>query len=175
MHNNTDKTSTRQVDLDKAATWLANAQTWIKLAEQLTSESACASQSNKLNVAHVCIGLAFQKAYNSLLVAEAKWPRDKDAIEKTHNRLQRDTQITVEEWIAQADCDASVILKSLDTYMNEYMAPPHEPFGIGALGADGTPIADVSILIEILRQLFRLAEEVLTEAKNARLVEQPKS
>ena len=173
MHNNTDETSTRQVDLDKAATWLADAKTWIKLADQLTSESASASQDNKLNIAYACIGLAFQMAYNSLLVVEAKWPRDKDGIEETHNRLQRDTQITVEEWIAQAGCDASVILKSLDTYMNEYTAPSHEPFGIGAPGADGTPIADVSILIEILRQLFRLAEEVLTEAKNARLVEQP--
>ena len=57
--------------------------------------------------------------------------------------------------------------------MTEYMVPSHEPFGIGAPGAKGASLADVSRLIAILHQLFRLAEESLTEAKNAEIAEQP--
>lgn len=173
MDNHTDEWRTRQINLDKAKTWLADAKTWIELAEKLTSENAGAPQDSKLNVANTSIGLAFQITYNSLLVAEAKWPRENASIKTTHNRLQRETQTEIEECMALLGCDADDILNSLDNFMNEYFVPTREPLGAVAPTAEDTAIANARIPIEILHRLFCIAEASLTDAEKTGVSNQP--
>ena len=50
---------------------------------------------NKLNVAHVCTGLAFELAYKSLLVAEFQPIKQTHSIEKLHEILREETQEVV--------------------------------------------------------------------------------
>ena len=152
-NTNTDETKKLQEDLDTAQRWLGDAREWIKLAEQLNSESTERQNSNspefhKLNVAHVCTVLAFQLAYNSLLVAEAKWPREKDGVEKTHRRLQKETQSTIEGWIRETGNDNSNLLKNLDNYMNEY--------GMESALEDGNHQFNTSALATVLDELLTL-------------------
>ncbi len=82
MYNNTNEINRLSEALVAAITWLDDARTWMKLAKQLKSVSP-----RRPNVERACTALAFQLTLNSLLVAEAKWPRDKDGIDKSHRRL----------------------------------------------------------------------------------------
>ena len=79
----------------------------------------------KLNVAHVCTGMAFELGYKSLLVAEFKLPEKTHSIEKLHKMLKAETQKIVEQWIKEAGWkDSGDLLK----YLDERMAHPDRKY-----------------------------------------------
>ena len=164
MDNNTDETKKREEELEAAQKWLGDAREWIKLAEQLNNERAQLQNSNsidshKLNVAHACVGRAFQVTYNSLLVALAKWPREKDGVEKSHRRLPKETQAKIERWIGKSGTDNRNLLKNLDDYMKKYetkSTPEYENHRF-----------DISALAGVFDKLVKLAEQNLIEAKHS--------
>ncbi|MDE0297432.1 MAG: tetratricopeptide repeat protein [Candidatus Poribacteria bacterium] len=170
MDNNTDETKKRQEDLEAAQRWLGDAREWIKLAEQFNSERAERQNSNsvddhKLNVAYACVGMAFQLAYNSLLVALAKWPREKDGAEKSHRRLPKETQIKIERWIGKAGTDSSKLLKNLDNYKKKYETK--------SATENENHKFNISALAGVFGKLMKLAEKNVIEAKNAIHQNQP--
>ena len=76
-----------------ASMWPMEAQTWMEVAMRLDFESGRGRNNEntdhcKLNVAHVCTGMAFELAYKSLLVAEFKLPEKTHSIEKLHKMLK---------------------------------------------------------------------------------------
>ena len=159
MHNNTNEINKLSKALVAAITWLDDARTWMKLAKQLKSVSP-----RRPNVERACTALAFQLTLNSLLVAEAKCPRDKDGIEKTHRRLKTETQSKIEEWIKDVGFDDSRnLLQTLDTYM----PPKHDPLEIAAPSSESIQGPNISQLLEVFPKLLNLADQSLTEAETA--------
>jgi tetratricopeptide (TPR) repeat protein len=155
--------------------WLGDAQAWLDMAERLDSESnreqnTAPTNHHKRNVAHACIGLAFELAYKSLLVAEFKIPEETHSIEKLHNRLKVETQRIVEEWIKEAGWEESgALLKFLD----KYMAHPDIKYRLDNLWEKEkrdpsftlTGMRTIPKLATILYQLVNLGKQNLAEAR----------
>ena len=147
-------------NLTAVRTWLTDAQTWIKLAEQLNSES-----SPELSVARSCTALAFQLTYKWLLVSEGKWPKENDGIERTHQRLTIGKQIQIERWLADAGFyDTRNLLWTLDANM----PPSYDTFGIELRVGQLRPETDISQLVEIYPNLLNLAKQCLKDIENSR-------
>ena len=119
-----------------ASLWPWEAQVWMDTAVRLDSESNRPQKNehidhNKLNVAHVCTGLAFELAYKSLLVAEFKPLEKTHSVEKLHGMLKEETQEIVEGYIKEAGWkDSAHLLK----YLDERMTHPDENTGWKILG-----------------------------------------
>ena len=173
MDNNTDEQKQRQQDLKTASTWLADAREWAKLAKQLHAETEPLPNNdpaapNKLNVAHSCIANAFQLTYNALLVAEAKWPRENDNLEKSHRRLKNDTQNDIQTFIARAGFnDTASLLKDLDYYRHDYMAPPRQYYPDAAVAQVRNHESQIPSLAELLDDLAAFTEHKIAAAKTA--------
>ena len=123
MDQNSDEQKQRHQDLKTASAWLADAREWAKLAKPLHAETEPLPDNepdapNKLNVARASIANAFRLTYNTLLVADAKWPQENDYLEKSHRRLNNDTQNEIQTFIARAGYnDTNRLLKDLDYYL----------------------------------------------------------
>ena len=173
MDNNTDEQKQRQQDLKTAPTWLADAREWEKLSKQLHAETEplphnAPAASNKLNVAQACIASAFQLTYNALLVAEAKWPKESDNLEKSHRRLNNDTQHEIQTFIARAGCnDTNRLMKDLDYYLHDYMAPTRQYYPEDSSEQNAIHELQISSLSELLEQLIVIAEHKMSAAKTA--------
>ena len=118
-----------QPNVYAASMWSAEACTWMNVAVRLDHESGRGRNNNtdhsKLNVAHVCTGMAFELAYKSLLVAEFKLPEKTHSIEKLHKMLKAETQKIVEHWIKEAGWKES---GDLLKYLDERMAHPDRKY-----------------------------------------------
>ena len=161
MDQNSDEQKQRHQDLKTASTWLADAREWAKLAKHLHAETEPLpnydpAAPNKLNVAQACIATAFRLIYNTLLVADAKWPRENDNLEKSHRRLKNDTQNDIQTFIARAGFnDTASLLKDLDYYQHDYMTPPRQYYPDGATAQIGNHELQISSLAELLVDLVR--------------------
>ena len=119
-----------QPNVYAASMWPAEAQTWMDVAVRLDRESGRGRNNNninrcKLNVAHVCTGMAFELAYKSLLMAEFKLPKRTHSIEELHKMLKAETQRIVEGWINRAGWkESNALLK----YLDERMAHPDRKY-----------------------------------------------
>lgn len=171
MDTNTEERRQGKENLRALATWLDDAQVWIDLAKQLIRESGGGQEDNlvshpKMNVACACTVSAFQLAYKSLLIAEAKSPREKDGVERLHGRLQKESQSRIQRWVAEEGFDISILLKNLDKHINNY--------GMESGMVNRRFQFDISVLAKILDKLVKLAEKKLTDARNAIPPGQPK-
>ena len=173
MDNNTNEQKQRPQDLKTASTWLADAREWAKLSKQLHAETVPLPHnapfvSNKLNVAQACIASAFQLTYNALLVAEAKWPRESDNLEKSHRRLNNATRHEIQTFIARAGCnDTNRLMKDLDYYRYDYMAPTRQYYPEDSSEQNANHELQISSLSELLEQLVVIAEHRISAAKTA--------
>ena len=185
MDNNTENGEKRLTNVDTAMMWLGDAQAWLDMAERLDSESkreqnADPTNHHKRSVAHACIGLAFELAYKSLLVAEFKIPEETHSIEKLHKRLKVETQRVVEEWIKEAGWEESgALLKFLDNYMAHpdikyRLDNPWEKEKRGP-GFILTEMGTIPKLTTILCQLVNLGEQNLAKAREMSTPNQPDS
>ena len=173
MDQNSDEQKQRHQDLKTASTWLADAREWAKLSKQLDAETEALPKNdpaapNKLNVARACIASAFQLTYNALLVAEAKWPRESDNVEKSHRRLKGDTQNEIQTFIARAGCnDTNRLMKDLDYYLHDYMAPTRQYYPEDSSEQHANHELQISSLFELLKDLVKFAEHKMSAAKTA--------
>ena len=129
----------------------------------------------KLNVAHVCTGMAFELAYKSLLVAEFKLPEKTHSIEKLHKKLKAETQKIVENWIKEAGWkETSKFLE----YLDERIAHPDRKYwmekpwktaktgvGSGVGFVVGIGIMTIPELAPILYKLANLGAQNLDKAR----------
>ncbi len=99
------------------------AQVWMDTAVRLDYESNRRVKNShtdhiKLNVAHVCTGLAFELAYKSLIIADFQPIEKTHKVEKLHGMLREGTQEIVEGYIKEAGWkDNASLLKYLDESM----------------------------------------------------------
>ena len=165
MHNNTDERKRVAANVRVARAWLVDAKTWIGLAEQLSAHNPSSQ-----NVARACTAAAFQLTFDSMLVAETKWPRDKDGIEKTHRRLRKDRQVQIEDWFAQAEfSDWRKLLQTLDANV----CALHNRVEIEEQRDEEGPEPQIAKLVEIHPKLLNLADHSLTEAEKEVVQTQP--
>ena len=129
----------------------------------------------KLNVAHVCTGMAFELAYKSLLVAEFKLPKKTHSVEDQHKMLKAETQRIVEDWIKEAGWkESSDLLKYLDERMTHsdrkyWMENPWETAKSGVRSGTsfiiGIGIMTIPKLAPILYKLANLGAQNLDKAR----------
>ena len=155
--------------------WLGEAQVWMDTAVRLDAESNRPQKNgnhdrNKLNVAHVCTGLAFELAYKSLLVAEFKPLERTHSVEELHEKLEEETQEIVEGYIKRAGWkDSTSLLKYLDERMTHsdrkyWMENPWKKGGAGVGFAISAKNMTIPELAPILRDLVILASEKMKKA-----------
>ena len=130
MNQATSKRRKPHVNVFAASTWPHDAAIWMDVAVRLDRESGRAQKSGpsnhfKLNVAHVCTGLAFELAYKSLLVAEFKLPKKTHSIKKLHKMLAPATRERVEQWFKEVGWDKS---DRLLEYLDEEMSNPDRKY-----------------------------------------------
>ena len=125
---------------------------------------------NKLNVAHVCTGFAFELAYKSLIIADFKPIEQTHKVEKLHGMLKEETQGIVEKYITEEGWkDSASLLKYLDESMTHsdrkyWMENPWKKGGAatGFVIADG--IMSIPGLTPILCKLVNLGRQNLDKA-----------
>ena len=180
MNQRTETRRKPQPNVYAVSVWPAEAQTWMDAAVRLDLESGRGRDNNntnhcKLNVAHVCTGLAFELAYKSLLVAEFTLPQKTHSIEKLHKMLKAETQRIVEGWVKEAGWKESGHLLE---YLDERMAHPDRkywmdnPWKTARTGVSSgtsfiiaTGIMTIPNLAPILYQLANLGAQNLTKAR----------
>ena len=180
MNQKTGEKRKPHANVYAASTWPGGAQAWMDVAVRLDVESGRSRANDhinhhKLNVAHVCTGLAFELAYKSLLVAEFKLPEKTHSIEKLHKMLKEKTKRIVGEWIKKAGWKESVDLLK---YLDERMANPDRkywmdnPWKTAKTGvSQGTSfviaigIMTIPELAPISYKLVNLGAENLTKAR----------
>ena len=164
----------QHANLGQSFVWLLEAQVWMDTAVRLDAESNRPQRNgnydaNKLNVAHVCTGLAFELAYKSLLVAEFKPLEKTHSVEKLHEKLEEETQEIVEGYIKRAGWKDST---SLLNYLDERMTHPDRKYwmenpwkkGGGGVGFSSAPNRTIPELASILRDLVILASQKFKKA-----------
>ena len=156
------------------------AQVWMDTAVRLDYESnrRVKNSSNinhiKLNVAHVCTGLAFELAYKSLIIADFQPIEKTHKVEKLHGILKEETQEIVEGYIKEMGWENSThLLKYLDESMTNsdrkyWMENPWKKGKKGGAGnsfilADG--IMSIPGLAPMLSKLANLGAQNLDKAK----------
>ena len=153
------------------------AQVWMNTAVRLDYESnrplknSSNIDHNKLNVAHVCTGLAFELAYKSLIIADFKPIEKTHKVEKLHGMLKEKTQVIVERYIMEVGWkDSASLLKYLDESMTHsdrkyWMENPWKKGGAGTgfVIADG--IMSIPGLTPILCKLVNLGIQNLDKAR----------
>ena len=173
MDQNSDEQKQRHQDLKTASTWLADAREWAKHATHLNIETEPLPDNepdapNKLNVARASIANAFRLTYNTLLVADAKWPTENGSLAQSHRRLNNDTQNEIQIYIGHAGCnDTNRLLKDLDYYQHDYMTPPRQYYPDGATAQIGNHELQISSLAELLVDLVAFAAHKIAAAKTA--------
>ena len=153
------------------------AQVWMDTAVRLDYESnrplknSSNIDHNKLNVAHVCTGLAFELAYKSLIIADFKPIKKTHKVEKLHGMLKEETQGIVERYITEEGWkDRTYLLKYLDESMTHsdrkyWMENPWKK-GVAATGfvmAEGR--MSIPGLAPILCKLVNLGIQNLDKAR----------
>ena len=159
-----------------ASMWPSEAQVWMDTAMRLDYESNRSQEDshtnhNKLNVAHVCTGLAFELAYKSLLVAEFKPLEKTHSVEKLHEMLREETQGIVEGYIKETGWkDSAHLLNYLDESMTHpdrkyWMENPWKRGGVGVGFMIATGIMTIPGLALILYKLVNLGLQNLKKAR----------
>ena len=177
MNHKAGSKKKKHANLFGASMWPWEAQVWMDTALRLDYESNRPLKNrkhidhNKLNVAHVCTGLAFELAYKSLLVAEFQPIKQTHSIEKLHEILREETQEIVEGYIKEAGWKDSVRLLN---YLDERMTHPdrkywmENPWKVGGAGT-GFVIAEgvmtIPGLASILHKLVILGDQNLDKAR----------
>ena len=152
------------------------AQVWMDTAVHLDYESnrhVKNSPTNeiKLNVAHVCTGLAFELAYKSLIIADFKPIERTHEVEKLHGMLKEETQEIVEGYIKEMGWENSThLLKYLDERMTHpdrkyWMENPWKKGGTGNSFMIAEGIMSISGLAPILCKLVNLGIQNLEKAR----------
>ena len=166
----------QHANLFGASLWPREAQVWMDTALRLDYESKRSQKDsnvdhNKLNVAHVCTGLAFELAYKSLLVAEFKPLERTHSVEKLHEMLKEETQGIIDRYIKEVGWkDSTYLLEYLDERMTHpdrkyWMENPwkREKTGTSFVIAEG--IMAIPGLAPILRKLVNLGFQNLEKAR----------
>ena len=164
-------------NLFTASSWPREAQVWMNTAVRLDYESNRLEKNghrdhNKLNVAHVCTGLAFELAYKSLLVAEFKPLEKTHSIAKLHKMLKEETQEIVERYIKETGWEDSAHLLN---YLDQNMTHPdrkywmENPWKVGSAGVGfviAIKIMTIPGLVPILDKLVNLGAQNLGKARD---------
>ncbi len=159
-----------------ASSWPREALVWMDTAVRLDYESKRSQKNsnvdhNKLNVAHVCTGLAFELAYKSLLVAEFKPLEQTHSVEKLHEMLREETKVLVEEYIKEVGWkDIAHLLNYLDERMTHpdrkyWMENPWKKGGAGVGFVIAEGIMTIPGLAPILHMLVNLGFQNLEKAR----------
>ena len=181
MTNNADEKNQRQQDLELALNWLADAREWAKLAKHLHTVTEALSdndsaRTSKLNVARACLATAFQLTFNGFLVAEAKWPRQDDSLERANNRLNSDTQSDIDTSIGIAKCaDISSVSRSLDHYLRQYNTPTRQTDSVDGTEQSANHHLEIPRLAALFKDLAAFAEHKITNPKASTLPNRLKS
>lgn len=149
---------------------------WMDTALRLDSESNrrvknSHTDHNKLNVAHVCTGLAFELAYKSLIVADFKPIAPIHSVEKLHGMLKQETRTIVEVYITEAGWkDSASLLKYLDETMTHgdrkyWMENPWKKGGAGTSFVIADGLMAIPGLAPILYKLINLGIQNLDKAR----------
>ena len=165
-------------NLNVVILWLSEAKVWMDTAMYLDFKSNRPQNNihntddSKLNVAHVCTGLAFELAYKSLLAAEFIPLKKTHSIQKLHEMLKKETRGIVEGYINKKGWKDSTHFL---TYLNTNMAHPDRKYwmenpwkkreaGIGFVTAEG--IMTIPGLAPILYKLVDLGWQNIKKARN---------
>lgn len=180
MNQEKGKKKKAHANVFAASTWPFDAGVWMDVAVRLDGESGRARKDGptnhyKLNVAHVCAGLAFELAYKSLLVAEFILPKKTHSIKKLHKMLPTKTQELVEQWFKEAGWKKS---DELLEYLDEEMSHPDRKYwmenpwerartgkGTGTSFVIGIEIMTIPALAPILYKLANLGARNLDVAR----------
>lgn len=167
----------QHANLRGASLWPWEAQVWMDTAVRLDSESNRPQKKsehidhNKLNVSHVCTGLAFELAYKSLLVAEFKPLERTHSVEKLHGMLKEGTQEIVEGYIKEAGWkDSADLLEYLDDEMthSDRKYWMDNPWKVGSARVGfviGIETMTIPGLAPVLRKLVNLGAQNLEKAR----------
>ena len=175
MNQKTKNKQERYANLFITPLWPREAQVWMDTAVRLDYESNLHVKKsgfdvNKLNVAHVCTGLAFELAYKSLIIADFKPIEKTHSVEKLHGMLKKETEKIVEGYITEAGWKDSVsLLKYLDERMTHrdrkyWMDDPWKRGGTG-VGFVRKGIMTIPELAPILHKLVNLGAHNLEKAR----------
>ena len=157
----------QHANLYGASLWPSEAQVWMDTAMRLDYESNRPQKDshidrNKLNVAHVCTGLAFELAYKSLLVAEFKPLERTHSVKKLHEMLKEEIRGIVEGYIKEGGWeDSTHLLEYLDEAMTHpdrkyWMENPWKRGRVEVGFVIGIETMTISGLAPILRKLVNL-------------------
>ena len=159
-----------------ATWWPWEAQVWMDTAVRLDYESNRPQKKepiyrNKLNVAHVCTGLAFELAYKSLIIADFQPIEKTHQVEKLHGMLKEETQGIVERYITEEGWkDSASLLEYLDENMTHpdrkyWMENPWKKGGTATVFVIGDEIRSIPGLTPILCKLVNLGKQNLDKAR----------
>lgn len=159
------ETKKQYANLFAASQWPREAQVWMNTAVRLDHESDPPEKDghtdhNKLNVAHVCTGLAFELAYKSLLVAEFQSLEKTHSVEKLHKMLKEETQGIVEGYIKESGWkDSAHLLNYLDQRMthSDRKYWMENPWKVGGAGVSFA-IVGINTIPELASILYKLVD-----------------
>ena len=154
---------------------VSEALVWMNTAVRLDNESNRPQRDghhdrNKLNVAHVCTGLAFELAYKSLIITDFKPIEKTHKVEKLHGMLEKETQGIVEKYITEEGWkDSASLLKYLDESMTHsdrkyWMVDPWKKGGAANIFFLPDGIMSIPGLTPILCKLVNLGRQNLDKA-----------
>lgn len=176
MNQKSGSQKKQYANLFGASLWPREAQVWMDTAVRLDYESNRPQKDshtdhNKLNVAHVCTGLAFELAYKSLLVAEFKPLKRTHSVEELHGMLGEETRGIVEGDIKEIGWkDSAHLLNYLDERMTHpdrkyWMQNPWKRGGAGTSFVIAEGIMTIPGLALILHKLVNLGAQNLEKAR----------
>ena len=129
--------------------------------------------ANQLNIAHTCIGLAFELVYKSILALETKSQVRTHKLEKLHRRLKKETRSQLEEWIKEIGWTS---IHKFFAFTDQWLTSPDRKYwrepptqdNRGLMGftlqSHGMEIPDLTILVRKMLELSH--KELKKEARD---------
>ncbi|MCY4613357.1 MAG: hypothetical protein OXB94_07035 [Nitrospira sp.] len=110
--------------------WLGDSQVWMKTALEKDQRSGrgrhdVETDSNELNVAHVCTGLAFELALKALAKSEGRPITKKHEAEKNYRNLGTKSQARIKKFVEE---NTPNTIENLLKYLDERMCHPDRKY-----------------------------------------------
>ena len=129
-------------DRARIASWLGDSQVWMATAVELDRRSGRGRRhgnidSNELNVAHVCAGLAFELALKALATSERRPIVKKHEAEKNYRNLGKQSRTTLKKFVEENE-NLPNKMEDLLEYLDERMCHPDRKYWmVGKTGLMG--------------------------------------
>ena len=151
---------------DRAAitTWLGDSQVWMKTAVEKDQRSGrgrndVETDTNELNVAHVCTGLAFELALKALAKSEGRPITTKHESVKNYRALSTASQVRIKHFVEQ---ETPNTIESFLQYIDERMCHPDRKYWMVGRKGEQKPVGFVySVSGLIIPDLAKVHAEIV--------------